>query len=95
MSNATICPKCNLPRFHGVVGYAGPQCTCQWSTAPLQQQHFDFEAMVERAMRARMPGGAAAWVWLFNCEGGQQPEEKHREWFRTVLSAALGQGIRK
>lgn len=47
------------------------------------------ERMVDAAMGARMPGGAAAWVWLFNCEGGQQPEEKHREWFRLVLRAAI------
>lgn len=24
----TNCPKCGLPRFAGVGGYAGPQCTC-------------------------------------------------------------------
>lgn len=47
------------------------------------------EAMVERAMNARIPGGSQAWVWLFNCEGGMQPEEKHRDWFRRVLIAAL------
>jgi len=47
------------------------------------------EAMVERAMRARIPGGSEAWVWLFNCEGGIAPEEKHRDWFRRVLTAAL------
>jgi hypothetical protein len=47
------------------------------------------DVMVDRAMNARMPGGSTAWVWLFNCEGGCQPEEKHRDWFRTVLAAAL------
>jgi hypothetical protein len=47
------------------------------------------DEMVERAMNARIPGGAAAWVWLFNCEGGMVPQEKHRDWFRRVLTAAL------
>ncbi|MDU9415529.1 hypothetical protein [Pseudomonas sp. zfem005] len=47
------------------------------------------DAMLEKAMNARMPGGAPAWVWLFNCEGGQQPEDKHKDWFRIVLRAAL------
>lgn len=46
------------------------------------------EAMVERAMRARIPGGSEAWVWLFNCEGGMAPQEKHRDWFRRVVTAA-------
>ncbi len=46
------------------------------------------DVMIEKAMNARMPGGSQAWVWLFNCEGGMQPEQKHRDWFRRVLEAA-------
>lgn len=29
------CPKCGLPQMHGFVGYAGPQCKCQWAN-PIQ-----------------------------------------------------------
>ena len=47
------------------------------------------DAMVERAMNTSMPGGSTAWVWLFNCEGGMRPEDKHRDWFRRVLNAAM------
>jgi hypothetical protein len=47
------------------------------------------DEMVERAMNACIPGGSAAWVWLFNCEGGMAPQEKHRDWFRRILTAAL------
>jgi len=46
------------------------------------------DVMIEKAMNATMPGGSQAWVWLFNCEGGMQPEQKHRDWFRRVLEAA-------
>ncbi len=49
------------------------------------------EDMVERAMNTKMPGGSAAWVWLFNCEGGYFPQEKHKEWFRKILKSALYQ----
>lgn len=47
------------------------------------------EQAVDRAMNASIPGGSQAWVWLFNCEGGMAPQDKHREWFRRVLQAAL------
>lgn len=30
----TECPICKLPCFHGVAGYAGPQCKCQFATLP-------------------------------------------------------------
>ena len=49
------------------------------------------DALVERAMNARIPGGSTAWVWLFNCEGGMAPEDRHRDFFRRVLEAALQQ----
>lgn len=53
------------------------------------------EAMLERAMRARIPGGSEAWVWLFNCAGGAAPEERHRDWFRRVLSfGVFGRAVR-
>lgn len=53
------------------------------------------EAMLERAMRARIPGGSEAWVWLFNCAGGMAPEERHRDWFRRVLSfGVFGKAVR-
>ena len=47
------------------------------------------DAMIDRAMNAPIPGGSQAWVWLFNCEGGRRPEEKHKDFFRRVLAAAL------
>lgn len=47
------------------------------------------DAVLDRAMRAPIPGGSEAWVWLFNCEGGMKPEDKHRDWFRRVLAFAL------
>lgn len=55
------------------------------------------DTMIDRAMNAPIPGGSQAWVWLFNCEGGRQPEEKHKDFFRRVLTAALsaqGEGER-
>lgn len=51
------------------------------------------DTMLERAMNAGMPGGSQAWVWLFNCEGGMRPEEKHKDFFRRVLNAALANPV--
>lgn len=42
----TECPICKLPRFHGVAGYAGPQCKCQFATLPQMHDKLraDFDA---------------------------------------------------
>lgn len=36
-----ICPACGLPKFSGVVGYAGPMCQCQWKQIPRWESHTD------------------------------------------------------
>lgn len=42
------------------------------------------DAQVERAARTPMPGGAAAWHWVFG--GGMDITQDHLDWFRRVLS---------
>lgn len=42
------------------------------------------DAQVERAARTPMPGGAAAWHWVFG--GGMEITQDHLDWFRRVLS---------
>jgi hypothetical protein len=34
MSTASQCPRCGLPRFFGVGGYAGGQCCCMFFPVP-------------------------------------------------------------
>ena len=29
------CPKCGLPKFFGIGGYAGPQCLCDVTVGPI------------------------------------------------------------
>lgn len=47
------------------------------------------EAMVERALHARMPGGAEAWVFMFGARGGRAPDREHAEMMRRIITAAL------
>lgn len=48
--------------------------------------------MVERALRARVPGGAEVWWWLPQTDqpGNNTPHETARAVMRAALTAALG-----
>jgi hypothetical protein len=48
------------------------------------------EAMVERALHARVPGGAEVWHWIDG--GGFGPKEAQRNVMRAALEAALTRG---
>ena len=92
------CPFCGSDEIEprGWHGEHGLQCNLCGATA-VSDEAWNRRAgdptvtdvMLDRAMKAPIPGGSQAWVWLFNCEGGMQPEEKHKDFFRRVLISAL------
>lgn len=47
------------------------------------------DAMVEKALHARIPGGSEAWVWIIGQDDGWKPHQAARDVMRAVLEAVL------